>query len=221
MNLARQVLSTDPERSLKRYCATAVAGTKPKASHQPHLAHTASRGCKQGFWPPAYSHGHPLLMPVLVQQTRRVQIQSVSRRDGWATVLKHQPNNSPKATQIAARTREPLEKPAHTDWLGHPLNATISGTSDRASNTQRALTSLAPHNSPCINPSALHRGWRQLLDLAADAAGTFPTSQSSRSRAGTTKKVAVPAVRAEFLVRELDLDGLMGALEFNSRRHVW
>src|SRR5437867_3022621 len=110
MNLARQVLPQIQEKALHIVRTTAIARTKPKTGHQPHLAQDRQQRMQARFGSHSrVAHFHPLLMSILVQQTRRVQIQGIASGPAGQT-FQTPAKEWAKTAQVASRTGEPLKK---------------------------------------------------------------------------------------------------------------
>ena len=208
---------TNPRKAQDIVRATAVAGTQPKTGHETHLAQHRQQRCSKAGAHPCVAHRHPILLSILMQQARRVQIQCIASRTAGQTL--QTPSKQPaKTAQIASRTGEPLEKSRQGRLARHPLDPQHlrhHRVAPQVCHVRQLLglgiTILAQTQAPCIAVKDDCWIW------AADAAGISLTMESSRPAKRT--KTGGPSMRTELLVGELDLDGLIGSFELNLRCH--
>jgi hypothetical protein len=108
--VVRQVLPQIQKEGDDVAATRRIAGPQPQLRHQPHLGqHRQQRRQTRLESLPGVTDGHARLMAVLIQQSRRIQVQRITRRDAGQPVLPPRPQRS-EAPQLGRRRIETLEE---------------------------------------------------------------------------------------------------------------
>src|SRR2546425_1254564 len=159
------------------------------------------------------THLHPFLMAVLVQQPGRIQVQRITAGPGAKPLQSPAPERT-KGRQILSRRSETLEEPAESRLAGD------AGNSQERS--QQYITAQVGHVRQLLGSgqNARYKPQAILEGLIATAAlletgkhlGQQIAEPMPMQKAGEAQQ---PGPTRDSLIREADLDGFVGSLEFN------
>src|ERR1039458_2929408 len=121
--MPREVMPQIEKERRRVVAARRVAGAQPQWRHQPHLAQDREQRMQTGLEAePRVAGAHAVLMTVLVQQPRRIEIERV------AALARGQPVQTPspqrtETRQVFSRRSETTEETRQGRGTGDPLNA--------------------------------------------------------------------------------------------------